>query len=217
MKFVIFPGFLGYPTENHIVDLKNRLQNEGHLVLVAVSEELEAGKHMDYRISKTYSSILNQLEKTHDLTVIGFSLGSVMAIKLAADLKANRLVCVSGPVKFAHGDDMEPYVEGWKYAGIRQFISSKYGKIDIPFDFVEDAWQFDARKDISRVSCPTLFIAGKKDVRVPYQVTKELYNLAPARKKLKLFKGMGHDYKHYPELVRKVNDSIIDFCLSQLP
>jgi len=56
-----------------------------------------------------------------------------------------KLTCIVSPYTFAVHDDMESRLGDWESRGLYTFSSSRYGEIDIPYEFVADAQKFDAR------------------------------------------------------------------------
>lgn len=214
MKLVIVPGFLGYADEPHHIDLVKRAKLIGIDGIVVESRELSNMNFSEYRLSKhitTLNYILNQLEND-DVALVGVSLGGVAAVAASLGRKnITKLVCVVSPYRFATGDDMESKLGEWKSRGEYSFTSSKYGEVDVPYEFVTDAQQYDARNVIFEIGSSKLFLAGLLDERVPSGLTRELANKAGDPKIYRLIDGMRHDYKNQPVFTKLVNDYILEF------
>lgn len=217
MKLVIVPGFLGYAAESHHLDLLKRTKMLGIDGTVVESQELANKDFMQYRLSKhiaTLNDFLNQLVNDQ-VVLVGVSLGGVAAIAASLDRKnITKLVCIVSPFQFANGDDMEPKIAEWKSEGEYTFTSSRYGEIAVPYDFVTDAQQYDARAVVSELGSSKLFLAGSLDERVPSSLTRELAYKASNPKMYRLIEGMRHDYKNQPVFTKLVNDYVLDFIVS---
>lgn len=214
MKLVIVPGFLGFAEEPHHIDLIERSKEVGVDGIVVESEELSHLNLDNYLLSRHLDKVNNILDNyiAEQVVLIGVSLGGVVAT-MASLGRENvvKLACIVSPYQFANGDDMEPKLDEWRIQGSFTFTSSKYGQLDVPYNFVEDACRFDARDVISEVKCPKLFLAGSLDVRVPPNLTLELSDKATQPKTFKIIDGMRHDYKNQPEFTKLVNDNLLDF------
>lgn len=217
MKLIVVPGFLGFAEETHHIDLIERAKLIGIEGSVVESEEL-SNRHIDkYRLSKHIETVNQLLDKQgdEDVALVGVSLGGVVA-SVACHGRKNivKLACIVSPYRFATGDDMESRLDEWKFRGSYLFRSSRYGDVDVPYEFVSDAQQFDARNFMSEVKCPKLFLAGSRDIRVPSELTSLLAAAASQPKIYRLIDGMPHDYKNQPVFTKLVNDFILEFLVS---
>ncbi len=214
MKLVIVPGFLGYADEPHHIDLMNRAQLAGIEAVTVESQELSSRNFEKYRLSSHINTINRALDEfsNEEIALVGVSLGGVAATIASSERKnIVRLACVVSPYRFATGDDMESRLDEWKPRGVYSFASSRYGEVDIPYEFVKDAQLFDARAVISGIKCPKMFLAASLDERVPFDLTQGLFNRACDPKIYRLINGMRHDYKNQPVFTKLVNDYILEF------
>lgn len=217
MKLIIVPGFLGFANEPHHIDLAERARLLGIDSLVVASEELAKLDFEKYRLSKHIKIVNQVLDKfnNEEVGLVGVSLGGVVATIVSSG-RANvvKLACVVSPYKFGVRDDMESRLSEWESKGLYSFTSSRYGMVDVPYEFVIDAQQYDAREDMPDIKCPKLFLAGSLDERVPSHLTLALSNAANDPKIFRLIDGMRHDYKNQPKYAKLVNDLVLDFVTS---
>lgn len=214
MKLVVIPGFLGFADEPHHIDLVERAKLLGIEGQVVESEELSNRDIDKYRLSKHIETVNQFLDKqgNEDVALVGVSLGGVVATVASLGRKnIVKLACIVSPYRFATGDDMEPRLDEWESRGSYIFSSSRYGEVDVPYEFVTDAQPFDARSFISEIKCPKLFLAGSLDIRVPSELTSSLAGAASQPKIYRLIDGMRHDYKNQPVFKKLVNDYILEF------
>lgn len=164
-------------------------------------------------MSNIYVELENVLKKIEDddIVLVGLSMGSIIASYAAAKFNVSKLVLVVSPYQFGTGDDVSEFVHEWKAKGVWQFQSSSYGRVELPYSFIDDAHRFNALEVISRVMCPKLFIVGEADQRVPLSLTKKLYELATEPKTWKMISKMKHDYKRQNGMTKLVNDYILEF------
>jgi uncharacterized protein len=102
----------------------------------------------------------------------------------------------------------------WKDKGYR--VSSRdipnslhRQEFKVPYSHVEDLVGFNVFEDIKKVYAPIIVVAGElDDVCLPENV-KEIFDLANEPKKYILLKGIGHDYRNYPEQIESMNTKIL--------
>ena len=104
----------------------------------------------------------------------------------------------------------------WKENGYFERESSRYGKIKIPYEFVEDASQWNQEELIKNVHTPILIALGKEDDVVLPENTRLLYEAANNPKELVEFDDVDHFYKKNPDLIRMVNKKIVEFFKKNL-
>lgn len=118
---------------------------------------------------------------------------------------------IASPYQAGSEDDLAGKYKEWQTNGHRDIVSSKFGELKIPFSFIQDARQYNALELIFQIHCPTLFIAGENDDKVPVNVTKKLFDKANEPKEWHLIPEMEHKYKHQPDKLKQVNKIIVDF------
>jgi pimeloyl-ACP methyl ester carboxylesterase len=217
MNIVIIPGFTGYPEETTFKDLGETLTNKGHNVIKVewpnFPEELD-----NYNFTNTINHVLSIAEEIEkdDLIIFGFSMGGIIATVAAAKLKPMKLGLIVSPYQAGTEDDLAGKYKEWKETGYMELTSSKYGKLKIPFSFIEDAQKYNALKIIPDVKCPKLFIAGDADTKVPFGISKKLFEAAKEPKSWHQIPNMEHKYQYKPTILKKVNEIIMDFIESPI-
>lgn len=212
MNIVIIPGFTGYPEEKTFLELDESLSSKGHTVIKIAWPHFpnELDKYNFTNTIEHVSNVLASINK-ESLILLGFSMGGIIATLLAARLKPAKLGLIVTPYQAGTEDDLSGKYSEWKETGSRELTSSKFGKLNIPFSFIEDAQKYNALDYISDVTCPKLFIAGESDTKVPMNVSKKLFEKAIEPKEWHQIPGMEHKYQYQSEIIGKVNEIIINF------
>ena len=216
MTVIIIPGFTGYPEEVTFKGLDKILSQQSHAVVKIAWQYFT--KELDkYCFTNTITYVRNKLErmKSDDLIILGFSMGGIIATMLATEFEVKNLGLIVSPYQAGSEDDLGGKYRDWKKTGYRIVNSSKFGALNIPFSFIEDARKYNALQLISQVSCPKLFIAGERDMKIPLKVSKKLFDLANEPKEWHQIPGMEHKYQYQPEMLDIVNKIIINFIGSK--
>lgn len=216
MNIVIIPGFTSYPGDTTLTDLNNSLKDAGHQVNIIDWPNFPSNLE-EYSLTNTLNFARKKIIElgTENLVIIGVSMGGIVAIYLAEEFKPTKLCLVVSPFQAGTGDDLEGKYKSWKESGFRDITSSKFGKLKIPYSFIEDARKYNALTIIENINCPKLFIVGEQDEKVSMMVSKELYDKASEPKEWLLISGMEHKYKNQPDKLAEVNLKIIDFIESR--
>ena len=147
----------------------------GGFYTFSAKEEKDIEAVVDFAKKKNYDEIC----------LMGFSLGAAASSIYASKYKVDKLVLVSAPYDFDKIENQMYKKEAWletfrkfeliRFLTIRPslFIHKKTKPADI----------------IDKITCPTFFIAGKKDPTVHLWHTKELYNAAKCKKALKIYEN----------------------------
>ena len=151
---LLLHGFKGYKEEATYTELAKALMAKGIGSIrfdASGFGESEGTLEKDYRLSNycldaesVYDYILQQtyVDKTR-VGVCGQSLGGLQAIVFASkypELKA--MVSISPPNILGEDGELSLDVGEWKKTGYLNRISSKYGKIKVPYAFLTDAQKF---------------------------------------------------------------------------
>lgn len=212
MKVVIIPGFVDSPEGTCFLDLEKLLINKGHTV-IKIAWPFFPNELDKYSITSTINyarSVLKDINPK-DLIILGFSMGGIIAAILAAEFKPKKLGLIISPYQAGTDDDLEGKYKEWKELGYRILTTKKFGSLQIPFSFIEDARKYNALDVISLVTCPKLFIVAENDDKVSREASTKLYEKACEMKEWKLVPGMEHKYQYQPEMLKKVNEILVKF------
>lgn len=144
-----------------------------------------------------------------NIYLLGFSLGGATSIITASkNHKITKLIVVSAPTEFKKIENYWWKKEAWlptvKKCDIKVWSSIRPGNIYAP--------KLNPIDEIEKVMCPTLFIAGEKDVTVREWHTKALYDKAKCIKKFIEFKNC----YHAEDLYLQERHAFINACLNWL-
>lgn len=212
MNIIIIPGFTGHPEEKTFIDLEAELTKNGHEVTIIAWPNFPDNLQ-SYNFTSTVKHIENVVENLdmNDTVFLGFSMGGIIACHLAKSFKPLKLGLIVAPYQAGSEDDLQGKYKNWKEVGYRDLTSSKFGDLRIPFSFIEDAREYNALEIIADIQCPILFIVGEKDDKVPNHVTRKIFDKANEPKEWILIKGMEHKYQYQSEILKPVNQCIINF------
>jgi len=212
MNIVLIPGFMGHPDEVTFKELGQMLEAKGHHVTIIAWPHFPEDM-TQYSFSETIAharTVIASLPQD-DLVLLGFSMGGIIAARLATDFNPKKLGLIVCPYQAGSGDDLAGKYKEWQATGWRLAKSSKYGELHVPFSFIEDAQKYNALDCIQDVHCPVLFVVGEKDGNVSNAATRKLYAKANQPKEWQLIEGAEHSYQYQPEKLRQVNEILIDF------
>jgi esterase/lipase len=212
---VLIPGFGEYPETLTFQSLKIELEEQGYKVVI-ISWPHYPDDLSKYSFTETINSaqaiIKNIQESGRKVILQGNSMGGILAIYLAKEVSPVKLVLTVTPYQAGTEDDLAGKYKDWKETGIREFTSSKYGILKIPFSFIEDARKYNALEIIADIDCPVLFVTGENDKNVPWATTRKLYEAATNKNnEWHLLTGMEHKFQYQPERLKDVNDLILKF------
>lgn len=213
MNIIIIPGFTGYPEEKTFENLGKALTAKGHNVIKIAWPNLP--DNLDkYNFTETInhtSKVIEGLEDKENLIILGLSMGGVIATVLAKKFNPLKLGLIVSPYQAGSEDDLAGKYNEWKNTGKRELTSSGFGKLVVPFSFIEDAQKYNALEIIPDIKCPKIFIAGEEDTKVPLNVSKKLFDKAVEPKEWHQIPSMEHKYQYQPEMLEKVNDLLMEF------
>lgn len=216
MNVIIIPGFTSATDNVSFKDLEKELSAKGHNIIKIAWPYLP--ENLDkYNFTNTidYASEIISKLNGEDIALLGFSMGGIIATKLATLLPTKKLGLMVSPYQAGSEDDLAGKYKEWKDSGYRVVNSSKYGELKIPFSFIEDAQKYNALDLIPKVDCPKLFIVAEKDSKVSNSASRKLYEAAEEPKEWLQIPGMEHKYQYQSqEMLDRVNKKIIDFVNS---
>lgn len=224
---VIIHGFTGNKEELHLKQLAIDLAENGYVALrfdASGYGESEGKTEDEYRMTNNFNDVESVYEYLKSLPyvdadrigVFGQSLGGLLVVLFSArhpEIKAS--VSAQPPYQLETHYRMKGHWDGWEKQGYIEKESN--GKtIRLPFEYLEDAKQYNGLDVVDQIKTPILFILGTKDINVLPEETKDLYAKANEPKDLLEVDGMDHYYKNFPDKLRLVNDKIILFFKKNL-
>lgn len=130
---------------------------------------------------------LKAQEPAAPIVIIGYSLGSGIAVNTAAELGSAALVLVSS------------------YDSIATLAAERYFFLPVRL-LIRDPLHSDER--IARAKMPKLFIHGDKDTIIPIEHGRALFALAPEPKTFNVQQGRGHNDVWTPQAVQLILDFV---------
>jgi len=124
-----------------------------------------------------YSDALALFDKVHaehaKITVVGRSLGSGVAVRLASERPVSRLVLVTPYNSF-----QELAIRQYPYFPVKWILKDKF-----------ESWRYAAR-----ITAPTLLVAAEHDEIIPRSSTESLFrHFSPGTAKMEIIRGTGHN------------------------
>lgn len=213
MNIIIIPGFTSATDNVSFKDLEEQLIAKGHKVIKIAWPYLPKDLNK-YNFTNTINYASKVISKlgNDEISLLGFSMGGIIATKLATLFPTKKLCLIVSPYQAGSEDDLAGKYKDWKKSGYRIINSSKYGELKIPFSFIEDAQKYNALELIPKLNCPKLFIVAEKDSKVSNTASKKLYKAAKEPKEWIQIADMEHKYQYQSqEMLDKVNKKILDF------
>jgi pimeloyl-ACP methyl ester carboxylesterase len=222
---IIVPGFTGYKDESNWPILAQELSQVGVASIVfdprgfgTSSGNLEH----DYRLSNTIEDVDTVYHwliehEGYDPTgiyLLGSSQGAAIVLIKAAQNpgRYRAVIAISPPNQFAHGDVMERYLADWQASGYYKKRSSKYGELQIPYQYYLDAAKWKTVDYAKNINDPVLIIVGDKDDIVPNEISHEVYQVINTSTKSYLtIDGMGHFFKHDTNKMLELHKVVIQY------
>ncbi|MEA3514071.1 MAG: alpha/beta fold hydrolase [Nanoarchaeota archaeon] len=141
-----------------------------------------------------------QVDKSQ-IGLLGMSFGTAATIALKPDIKA---IVLLGSI--AHPKEIiSKLFDTYRPEGISEMKESDGTTTRIKSQFWQDCDSYDLLSNVSRITCPIMFIHGTKDDIVPISESMQLYENANEPKELKTIKDAGHGYRgHREEMLQAV-------------
>lgn len=222
-------GFKGYKEEATYTDLAKRFLQHGIASVrfdASGFGDSEGTLEDDYRFSNyiedteaVYKWLVKQdFVDANKLGVVGQSMGGAQAILFASNHPELKIaVSISPPDKIGTADALGAVKNEWESKGYLEEMSSRYGKeIKIPYEYLEDAMQYDFTVFSKKNTCPLLVVLGEKDdIVLPIQ-TERVFDAASEPKTLMRFEEMDHFYKRNEKVLNDIGVKITDFVIKYL-
>jgi alpha-beta hydrolase superfamily lysophospholipase len=221
-KLAIFcAGFLDSKDYKHLTGLAQTLAERGYVVVrfdsIGVWEsEGDISQYTMTQYLKDIESVLEYMLSKHEYKNIllgGHSCGGQMSILFAA--RDPRISVVLG-IMPSSGAITGERREAWKKTGVS--ISNrdlpddknKTREFRVPFKHVLERDQYDAVRDIKKIKCPIILIAGELDKLVDPKSVREFFDNASQPKSFTIMPGMGHDYRFNEKEIELVNEKVLE-------
>jgi|WetSurMetagenome_2_1015567.scaffolds.fasta_scaffold03444_10 uncharacterized protein len=221
---ILLHGFTGYKEEAHLQELAKTLAQNGFVAIrfdCSGSGESDGTLEKDYLMSNylediecVYSYLRNyEFVDKNNIGIAGHSMGAMLSIIFASahpEIKA--CVGISPLTTMILGNGIKAALERWQELGWLYRQLSNNGKhIKIPFSFIQDAEKFNVLDFVGELHCPLAVVIGLADDVVDPDNSRKIFEAANERKEWIEIEKVGHDYEKYPELIKIVNDKILDF------
>lgn len=217
---ILLPGYLDSKEYPHLVALAEDLTERSYTtVRFDPTGTWESdGNIAEYTTSQYLQDIKDVLKymlgKGNYLHVLlgGHSRGGQVSILYAA--RDPRISCVLG-IMASSGPVTGQERANWAKAGVRvswrDFPDRRNEKKEfrVSFSYALDMDRYDTAGDAKKIKAPIILAAGELDDVVSPDEVREIYDNANEPKEFLLLAGIGHDYRHNPEEVKRVNSAIL--------
>jgi pimeloyl-ACP methyl ester carboxylesterase len=220
---ILCPGFLDSKDYDHLVGLANALAGRGFTVVRfdptgtwesegAISDYTSAQYLKDIKSVKDF---MLKDENYNFILLGGHSRGGRMSLIYAAQEKNISLVLGIMPSAGSKPRESENnrVAEKTGFKTIKRDIPGfpdKFKEFVYPYDLILDSYNFNALNEVHKISASILLLAGEKDTTIPVEEVKSIYAKSNEPKKFIIIPGIGHEYRHYPDQVKIVNDIILN-------
>lgn len=221
---------------NYIKQFRDSI-NKQNIAFYSYDKRSANMKNMKFLLKKfTFDDLVSDAKKViahfkkdgrfKDITLIGHSQGSLVAMLASADV--NKYISLAGPsetidttiVKQITGQSAElgktaaSYFKELKETGsikeVSPMLLNIFSKQNLPF---LSAWiKYDPTKEIKKVTVPTLIINGTKDIQISVEDAKNL-KASKGNCELKIIEGMNHVLKH----IEKDGDNYLSYQSPNFP
>ncbi|MEO8638062.1 MAG: alpha/beta fold hydrolase [Candidatus Taylorbacteria bacterium] len=217
---ILCPGYLDTKDYDHLVELAATLSKDGYTVVRfdptgTWESEGEISDHTISQYLKDIRSVLEymlQEDEYGSILLGGHSRGGMVSILYAA--RDSRISIVMGIMPSSSLSIEKKSLDDWKKTGVRISKrdvpgSTEMREFRVPFSHAVDGRQFDALKDVKKITVPVILIAGELDTIILPDSVQHIFDEAKDPRKFILLNGIGHDYRHNPAEIKIVNDKIV--------
>lgn len=217
---ILCPGYLDSKDYDHLVQLAKTLATRGYAVVrFDPIGTWESDGEMNNYTAANYLACIQSVKDymlrsgKYDFILLGgHSRGGRMSIIYAASDKDISYVVAIMPSasSFIRAGEEEIGDEPQRHRRDIPGEPGKYREYVVPAELVLDSSKYSSVSAVPNVHVPILLIAGEKDMLIPLDEIKSIYNVANEPKKLIVIPGIGHDYRKNPSEIKIVNDTILE-------
>lgn len=223
---ILCPGYLDTKDYNGLLYLAEALSEKGYTTVrfdPTGTWESE-GSISDYTMTqyiKDIRSVKEYMLKNGNYNYIllaGHSRGGRVSLLYSSkDPDISMVVGIMPSVtSMPRGADKQRNNDKWKKEGVQ--ISSRdipgneneRKQFVIPYTFLEDSLKYNVLDGIQKLKSPLLLLAGELDTIILPEEVKSVFDKANEPKEFIIVPGVGHDYRHNIDEVKKVNEVIIN-------
>lgn len=188
-----------------LIDHRSHGESEGKLITYGIKERFDAAKWVDF--------LINRFGTDHEVFFSGISMGAatvMMASDVGLPKNVKGIVADSGyssPTDIIGNVAENTFHISRKLAmALLEPMCRIFGKFSL--------YETSALKALETNTIPMLFIHGKADTLVPYEMSVECYNTAKCKKEIVLIDGAEHGcgYMEQKEFVRDKLQAFFDEC-----
>lgn len=223
---IICPGYLDTKDYGHLVGLANDLTEKGYTVVRfdPLGTWESEGYVSDYSVTqylKDIGSVLEYILHEGDYKYVllgGHSLGGMVSILYAAqDPRISAALAIMSPYSLVEKMSQDR-LDKWEKEGFRTSLRDMPGtteKIEfcVPFTHPIDAKQYNVLDVVQNLHVPLVLIAGAVDDVVQTKEVQAIFSKANEPKKMVIIDGIGHDYRHNQDEIKKVNGKILELLV----
>lgn len=218
-------GFKGFKDWGAFPDACEELSREGFAVLAFNHSKNGVGENMmdfdqpELFANQTLSVDLDDIETliealknkeitndkvvldTDQMGILGHSRGGHTAVAAAAEFLEIQCLVTWSAVSDYNARWSKEMISDWNKKGFTEIKNSRTGQVlklnkDVYTDAQENANRLMAINRVKELHIPSMFIAGKKDMAVPYNETEKLYRSCPSDyKEIRLIDNAGHTFE----------------------
>ena len=163
-------------------------------------------------------SYLNSNNEFDRVILIGHSLGGMVGQIFADKFDTiDTVISIFSPGRFGISEFTKSVMPNWEKEGkLNLNRKSPFDlnielKLELPYEFVEDAMDYDGFESAANSSCKKLFIGSNSDKTVSLEQVKDFYAKAKQPKKLIELDDVPHIYWKSSESLDKVNNAILNY------
>lgn len=219
---ILCPGYLDTKDYDHIIGLADTLTNEGYTAvrfdpLGTWGSEGTIAEYTTSQYLKDIRSVIDYILQKEDFKYIllgGHSKGGMVSMLYAIqDARVSIVLAIMSPSTLIKTIDSEK-LKTWERAGIKVSRRNLPGsheekEFHVPYSHQTDARQYNVLNDIQKLHKPLILVAGELDDVVPARDMQLIFDKANDPKKFLVVKGIGHDYRHNTEEIKKINETIL--------
>lgn len=220
---ILCPGHLDSKDYPHLIALAEDLVKQGYTVVRfdPLGTWESDGSNADYTITQHLHDIrtvidymLGQNHFDHIL-LGGHSRGGMNSILYAAqDPRISKVLAIMPPYAIIRTVNKDKVTQ-WKKDGFRVSARDVPGQtakreFTVPYANIEEDSRHDVLAAVKKVHVPIIFLTGDQDTIVLPADVKTIFEQANEPKKFIVMAGIGHDYRHNPDEIKKVNERILE-------